>query len=89
MNETFEKLKLRAVREADTTHIDFDNLSHTDIQILGDAAVEKKLVELVVWEWIGCCESVISDPVRDSIYSWLESGTQCIAEIKHHFGVEE
>jgi hypothetical protein len=50
MNERFEELKRRAVAEADTGHIDFDNLSHTDIQILGDIAVEKKFAELIVRE---------------------------------------
>ena len=50
MNERFEQLKRRAVAEADTSHIDFDNMSHTDIQILGDIAVEKKFAELIVKE---------------------------------------
>ena len=48
MNERLQELKRQAVAEADVTHIDFDNLSHTDIQILGDQAVEKKFAELIV-----------------------------------------
>ena len=58
MNERFEELKIRAVREDDTSHIDFDNLSHTDIQILGDIAVERKFSELIVRE---CAELLIEN----------------------------
>ena len=80
MNETFDKLKLRAVREADVSHIDFDNLSHTDIQILGDAAVEKKLVELVVQE---CAKAIINDVRLDDVRS---AANGCVVTIKKHFG---
>ena len=45
--------------------------------------------ELIVRECIGCCESVISDPVPESVDTWLNGGSQCIREIKEHFGVEE
>ena len=45
--------------------------------------------ELIVRECIGCCDRVISDPVPESVDTWLNGGSQCIAEIKHHFGVEE
>jgi hypothetical protein len=47
------------------------------------------LVELAVRECIGCCEQVISDPVPESVDTWLNGGSQCIVEIKQHFGVEE
>jgi len=48
-----------------------------------------KLAELIVRECIGCCEQVISDPVPKSVDTWLNGGSQCIDEIKKHFGVEE
>jgi hypothetical protein len=48
-----------------------------------------KFAELIVRECIGCCEQVISDPVPESVDTWLNGGEQCIDEIKQHFGVEE
>ena len=45
--------------------------------------------ELIVRECIGCCEQVISDPVPESVDTWLNGGEQCIQEIQAHFGVEE
>ena len=48
-----------------------------------------KFAELIVRECIGCCEQVISDPVPESVDTWLNGGEQCIQEIKQHFGVEE
>ena len=53
-----------------------------------DTRIEK-FAELIVRECIGCCEQVISDPVPESVDTWLNGGTQCMAEIKEHFGVEE
>ena len=49
---------------------------------------EEKFAELIVRECIGCCEQVISDPVPKSVDTWLNGGSQCIQEIKQHFGVE-
>ena len=49
----------------------------------------EKFAELIVRECIGCCEQVISDPVPKSVDTWLNGGSQCINEIKEHFGVEE
>ena len=50
----------------------------------------KKFAELIIKECIGCCEQVISDPVPNYyIDTWLNGGSQCIDEIKQHFGVEE
>ena len=49
----------------------------------------EKFAELIVRECIGCCEQVISDPVPESVDTWLNGGSQCINEIKQHFGVEE
>ena len=45
--------------------------------------------ELLVRECMLCCERVISDPVPESVDTWLNGGSQCIDEIKKHFGVEE
>jgi len=49
----------------------------------------ERFAELIVRECLGCCEQVISDPVPESVDTWLNGGTQCMAEIKQHFGVEE
>ena len=49
----------------------------------------QEATELIVRECIGCCEQVISDPVPESVDTWLNGGEQCIQEIKQHFGVEE
>ena len=49
----------------------------------------EKFAELIVRECIGCCEQVISDPVPESVDTWLNGGEQCIQEIKEYFGVEE
>ena len=54
----------------------------------GEGNVEK-FAELIIRECIGCCGQVISDPVPESVDSWLNGGEQCIQEIKQHFGVEE
>lgn len=79
MNKRFEQLKRKAVRTADTSHIDFDNLSHTDIQILGDIAVEKKLAELIVRKCIDIAKR--ADNSQPMEYSYIE--------IAKYFGVEE
>jgi len=50
---------------------------------------KEKFALLIVRECLGCCEQVISDPVPESVDTWLNGGTQCMAEIKQHFGVEE
>ena len=47
----------------------------------------EKFAELIVGECIGCCEQVISDPVPESVDTWLNGGEQCIQEIKEHFGL--
>ncbi len=48
----------------------------------------EKFAELIVRECIGYCEQVISDPVPESVDTWLNGGSQCIKEIKQHFGVK-
>ena len=50
---------------------------------------KEKFALLIVRECLGCCEQVISDPVPESVDTWLNGGSQCMAEIKQHFGVEE
>jgi hypothetical protein len=100
MNERFEELKRRAVAEADTSHIDFDKMSHAEIQMLGDIAVEKKFAELIVRE---CCQYLdneaerlfgLSESEEDPVF---QSNFEICAEkcydniqgLKEHFGVEE
>jgi len=64
---------------------------HTDDQTSDreqDFMLMEKFAELVVRECIGCCEQVISDPVPKSVDTWLNGGSQCIDQIKEHFGVE-
>lgn len=56
----------------------------TTVQVLQS----RKFAELIVRECIGCCEQVISDPVPESVNTWLNGGEQCIDEIKKHFGVD-
>ena len=46
-----------------------------------------RFAELIVRECLGCCEHVISDPVPESVDTWLNGGEQCIQEIKEHFGL--
>ena len=47
---------------------------------------KEKFAELIVRECIGCCEQVISDPVPESVDTWLNGGEQCIQEIKSKLG---
>ena len=48
---------------------------------------KEKFALLIVQECIGCCEQVISDPVPENVDTWLNGGSQCIREIKQHFGL--
>ena len=79
MNERIIEL---AVEANDQTGNKFD-LNYKEL----DSFLEK-FAELIVRECIGCCEQVISDPVPESVDTWLNGGEQCIQEIKQHFGVE-
>ena len=58
-----------------------------EMERLGIEDKFEKFAELIVWECIGCCEQVISDPVPESVDTWLNGGEQCIQEIKQHFGL--
>lgn len=80
MNERILEL---AVEANDQTGNKFD-LNYKEL----DSFLEK-FSELIVRECIGCCEQVISDPVPESVDTWLNGGEQCIQEIKKHFGGEE
>ena len=88
MNERFEELKRRAVAEADTSHIDFDNMSHTEIQMLGDIAVEEKFAQLIVRECIAKVEmrkkfAIEDEHIVDHAFDLL------VYDLESHFGVEE
>jgi hypothetical protein len=81
MNERAKQLALQALKHPDN---DNDGLTVFDNDEL------EKFAELIIKECIGCCEQVISDPVPNYyIDTWLNGGSQCIDEIKQHFGVEE
>ena len=91
MNERFEELKRRAVAEADTSHIDFDNMSHTEIQMLGDIAVEEKFAQLIVRE---CAAAITDDELAKDcgtflMDSWAKGMRYSAHLIKEHFGVKE
>ena len=58
-----------------------------EMERLGIEDKFEKFAELIVRECINCCESVISDPVPESVDTWLNGGEQCIQEIKEHFGL--
>ena len=81
MNERIKQLANKATRIVETTdHCSGASESHTEVDLA-------KFAELIVRECIGCCEQVISDPVPESVDTWLNGGEQCIQEIKQHFGL--
>ncbi len=49
----------------------------------------EKLAELIVRECLLCCERTISDPVPESVDTFLQGGIHCMNEIQEHFGVEK
>ena len=87
MNERIRQLAEQAVKSVDIV---------TGNELLDDELAKmyipdcfaEKFAELIVRECIGCCEQVISDPVPNYIDTWLNGGSQCIDQIKQHFGVE-
>ena len=85
MNERIRKLALQAMT-ATTNKFSADREWSADEW---RDFYDTKFAELIVRECIGCCEQVISDPVPKSVDTWLNGGSQCINEIKQHFGVEE
>ena len=83
MNERIRELAKQARKYvADAIELGFPQDQVDDIR-------DEKFAELIVRECIGCCEQAISDPVPESVDTWLNGGSQCINEIKQHFGVEE
>jgi hypothetical protein len=82
-----ERIKQLAEQAGITTNLDTDYYEK-DMNKWVDYFSEK-FAELIVRECIGCCEQVISDPVPKNVDTWLNGGSQCMAEIKEHFGVEE
>lgn len=77
MNERIEHITKQVDEYFDDLTIEFSR-----------EAWQAKFAELIVRECLGCCEQVISDPVPESVDTWLNGGSQCIDEIKQHFGVE-
>jgi len=77
MNERIQELETKAWEQVNRTN----GLVRTE-------DFNQKFAELIVKECIGCCEQVISDPVPKSVDTWLNGGSQCIDQIKQHFGVE-
>ena len=67
----------------------WNNFYIGDYEVKAPHAFARRFAKMIINECIGCCEQVISDPVPESVDTWLNGGSQCIAEIKHHFGVEE
>ena len=80
MNKQIQNLKDKIWTEEYWTNPNTDKLLPAQLN---------RFAELIVRECIGCCEQVISDPVPKSVDTWLNGGSQCIDEIKQHFGVEE
>ena len=80
MNDRIENCLYQAGLTAQGCWDEFDDYARQGIE---------KFAELIVQECIGCCEQVISDPVPKSVDTWLNGGSQCIDQIKKHFGVEE
>ena len=89
MNERIQELKEQAWEYAMAVH-DGHIVPPLDKEVWPmDKVFDEKFAELIVRECLGCCEQVISDPVPKSVDTWLNGGSQCIDEIKQHFGVEE
>ena len=66
-----------------------EQAGYPDHMTYGQDKVLERFAELIVGECLGCCEQAISDPVPESVDTWLNGGSQCIQEIKQHFGVKE
>ena len=84
MNEQIRNLMLKAISDVDNVSNDPDG----DLRRMYIPNVfATRFAELIVAECIGCCEQVVSDPVPESVDTWLNGGEQCIQEIKQHFGL--
>lgn len=82
MNQNIHRINDIIRQVPDLRYDSSTGLFETDRRALYDFAV------LIVRECIGCCENVISDPVPESVDTWLNGGEQCIQEIKEHFGLD-
>ena len=88
MNERIKELAVQAGLKWKAQPPHYTNTNNPiDFPVSANRDLEK-FAELIVRECIGCCEQVISDPVPESVDTWLNGGSQCIDEIKQHFGVE-
>ena len=87
MNERIEKLSQLAWTKTSETVPFYDSTGNISRDF--NLKYQQEFAELIVRECIGCCEQVISDPVPESVDTWLNGGSQCVQEIKEHFGVEE
>ena len=88
MNELIQKIKESACPKIDWEARHYVELNNGEKERWQNEWFDK-FAELIVRECIGCCEQVISDPVPKSVDTWLNGGSQCIDQIKQHFGVEE
>jgi len=86
MNERIKELAEQATSTLSMNHEGYRGKGYIEQVEYFD---KEKFAELIVKECIGCCEQVISDPVPKSVDTWLNGGSQCIDQIKQHFGVEE
>jgi len=86
MNERIKQLAEQATSTLSMNHEGYRGKGYIEQVEYFD---KEKFAELIVKECIGCCEQVISDPVPKSVDTWLNGGSQCIDQIKQHFGVEE
>jgi len=86
MNERIKELRKQAWKEAYNVDPDDPRIARAHKAMEEGMA---KFAKLIVKECIGCCENVISDQVPLYFDNWLSGGSQCIVEIKQHFGVEE
>ena len=73
MNERIREIVKQATEEV---------MRNTPSFLVTNEMWQEKFAELIIRECIGCCEQVISDPVPESVDSWLNGGEQCIQEIK-------
>lgn len=87
MNERITELLEKAIDYADATY-KYDPITGFQIQEW-DLIRINHFAELIVKECLLCCERTISDPVPESVDTFLQGGTHCMDEIKQHFGVEE
>ena len=87
MNERIQELAKQAYIADASRNPNWKFKPETELLLKQLSGFNEKFAELIVEECIGCCEQVISDPVPESVDTWLNGGEQCIQEIKQHFGL--